>query len=75
MSCFTPWGGRGFDARRFRESVALYREMRRLALEAERAVTAGAARFRELKDLALAGAYRPVEQQIEAFAEMLEDAS
>jgi benzoyl-CoA reductase/2-hydroxyglutaryl-CoA dehydratase subunit BcrC/BadD/HgdB len=61
-----------FSRRRFEHSVAQYREMRRLALEAEEVVAESRASFRALQELALAGAYSSVSWQIEALRSFLD---
>jgi len=56
--------GVSFSAERFKESVALYRDMRRLASEADRLVAAGSISFLDYQKWAVDGCFSPVEDQI-----------
>lgn len=56
--------GVSFSAERFKESVALYRDMRRLASVADRLVAAGSISFLDYQKWAIDGCFSPVEDQI-----------
>ena len=56
--------GVSFSAERFKESAALYREMRRLASEADRLVAAGLISFLDYQKWSVDGCFSSVEDQI-----------
>jgi benzoyl-CoA reductase/2-hydroxyglutaryl-CoA dehydratase subunit BcrC/BadD/HgdB len=56
--------GVSFSAERFKESVALYRDMRRLASEADMLVAAGLISFHDYQQWAIDGCVSPIEEQI-----------
>jgi benzoyl-CoA reductase/2-hydroxyglutaryl-CoA dehydratase subunit BcrC/BadD/HgdB len=63
--------GLSFSAERFKESVALYRELRRLASEADRLVAAGFISFTDYQRWAARGCFLPVEDQITSIQSLM----
>ncbi len=63
--------GVSFSGERFKESVALYREMRSLAMRLQSAVARGLLGFRDYRDAAINACVMSVEEQIALFSSLL----
>ncbi|MBN2077749.1 MAG: 2-hydroxyacyl-CoA dehydratase [Spirochaetes bacterium] len=63
--------GVSFSGERFKESVALYREMRSLAMRLQSTVARGLLSFRDYRDSAIIACMMPVEEQIALFSSLL----
>ncbi len=61
-----------FSGEKFKKSVELYREQRRLAMEAEKRVSQGKMRFVDYLEVSEANLFLPVEEQINALETLLQ---
>jgi benzoyl-CoA reductase/2-hydroxyglutaryl-CoA dehydratase subunit BcrC/BadD/HgdB len=64
--------GVSFSPERFKESAALYREMRRLVSEADRLVADGLISFLDYQKWAVDGCFSPVEEQIVSLQSLMQ---